>query len=987
MKNRFRKKASALVTTLFVVVVLSTIVLAFMASMSLERQIAKSSSTHLRSNLVAQSGVDQAVQVLKPLLMQYPYHAIGYTNITTNISQAGSGNQTVTILTGQTAYTNTGAATTHYLLSGNTTTIIPNTLTANNSVALNFTNSSNPSGWIGSPVSANGTLSYRECRAPWIYQLQDTSKPHQPSRSLANYNPYISRFAFWIEDESSKIDLSICGNANAVSAGYLRPTIATNAADIDLGALPLVSGNAIATNAAAINSKLISFRNSATNVLGSSPLHIRTIAQSVDFGTNAANAARFYTTPASYANDLSGTGQKRINLNALVTEGLTASDITGDMQDIIYAITGNQVTSMGNGTSRLLASLPSTNSPFPNFGNRLFAASTPSAAQKEIYLKKIAANIRDYIDSDSQPTFISSSGIVDSGTRPMDCWPSGQWPQAIGKEAVPYYHEHAWAGYEKTWSATGTTRTADLEIDQYLEFVNPSTKDYTAPAGSFIKLTDMPTWSAGTFPKLELLDFELDVSGVVFPAGKAIVITTNPTAANDPPGLLSNAAAVIRKTPNATDPVVSNYTATRAFNAVKSNEVIGTDRGFQRDAGSPIRGSTTSDYGTRIILANTNGIVSGLPAAGFSSSSVNQWNFKGQNVGNRSRFVYASGMRGNITPPNTLESESRTGDPMSLSEQLSFQVFASANAENTRFYGSIQGDSTIPGTSTFQKFYNSYVNPVNWPDYTPTFTETASTAYAIITDLPMKSVGELGAIYDPGFRKQDAALPIEGARGGGRTLKIGQPDDVIGSAARFSATWQNAAWRLMDVFGVSSNRTQVELEPTSRGKININSVGRDGGMALKSLLRNYVFPASPASDTGTAGRVLQPNEINDIVSSISSYLTSNGPFMERGELSQISFFSANSTNLKTIGGSQAVRLSADRSREQVFRGLAEMITTRSASFAVYSVGEALQESDTGAIKAIGRSYMGSVYTINPNLPSALRSTPTDFTVKKLYDIP
>jgi len=987
MKNRFHKKASALVTTLFVVVVLSTIVLAFMASMSLERQIAKSSSTHLRSNLVAQSGVDQAVQVLKPLLMQYPYHAIGYTNITTNISQAGSGNQTITILTGQTAFTNTGAATTHYLLSGNVTTQIPNTLTANNSVALNFTNSSNPSGWIGSPVSANGTLSYRECRAPWIYQLKDASKPHQPSRSLANYNPYISRFAFWIEDESSKIDLSISGNANAVSAGYLRPTIATNAADIDLGALPLVSGNAIATNAAAINSKLISFRNSATNVLGSSPLHIRTIAQSVDFGTNAANAARFYTTAASYANDLSGTGQKRINLNALVTEGLTASDITGDMQDIIYAITGNQVTSMGNGTSRLLASLPSTNSPFPNFGNRFFAASMPSATQKEIYLKKIAANIRDYIDSDSQPTFISSSGIVDSGTRPMDCWPSGQWPQAIGKEAVPYYHEHAWAGYEKTWSGTGTTRTADLEIDQYLEFVNPSTKDYTAPAGSFIKLTDMPTWSAGTFPKLELLDFELDVSGVVFPAGKAIVITTNPSAANDPPGLFSNAAAVIRKTPNATDPVVSNYTATRVFSAVKTTEPISGTPGFQRDAGSPIRGSATSDFGTRIILANANGIVSALPAAGFSSSSVNQWNFKGQNVGNRSRFVYASGLRGN-------DAASRTGDPMSLSEQLSFQTFNSANGENTRFYGSIQGDSTIPGTSTLQKLYNSYVTPNNWPDYTGNFTETAATAYAVIADLPMKSVGELGAIYDPGFRKRDAALPIEAARGGGRTLKIGQPDDVIGAAARFSTVWQNAAWRLTDVFGVSANRTQVELDSTSRGKININSVARDGGMALKSLLRNYVFPASPASDAGTAGKFLRENEINDIVSSVSSYLTSNGPFMERGELSQISFFSGNisffsgnSTKLKTIGGNQTVRESADRSREQVFRGLAEMITTRSASFAVYSVGEALQESDMGAIKAIGRSYMGSVYTITPNLPSALRSTPTDFTVKKLYDIP
>jgi len=394
-----------------------------------------------------------------------------------------------------------------------------------------------------------------------------------------------------------------------------------------------------------------------------------------------------------------------------------------------------------------------------------------------------------------------------------------------------------------------------------------------------------------------------------------------------------------------------------------------------------------SDCQARLVLGNANGIVSGLSAVGFTpSGTTTPFNFKGQHTGNLTRFVYSTGLRGN-------DADSRSGDARSLTEQLSFQSFdndiTTGAGENTRFYGAIQGTGVIPGNSTLTRFFNTFVNPTKsgagaWPDYTGNFTESAATAYAVISDQPMTSIGELGHVYDPGQRR--ITTTIAAARGGGRTLKIGQPDDVIGSAARFSATWQNAAWRLTDVLGVSSNRTQVELEPTSRGKININSVGRDGGMALKSLLRNYVFPASPTSDTGTAGRVLQPNEINDIVSSISSYLTSNGPFMERGELSQISFFSGNSTNLKTIGA-QPVRTSADRSREQVFRGLAEMITTRSASFAVYSVGEALQESDTGAIKAIGRSYTGSVYTITPNLPSALRSTPTDFTVKKLYDIP
>lgn len=963
-----RVRASSLVTTLFVVVVLSTIVLAFLQSMTLEKQISRSLKNQFQAELAAEAGVNTAIQRLKDYLLTYPYHGVGYATV---------GNQTITVFSGKGNYTDSTAPVTRYLLSVDSPSASLGALTANNSTALNYTNKSSPSGWMGSPVTANGTLTYRECRAPWIYQAQDPSRPHQPDRSKANYNPYVYRYAFWVEDESSKLDFTIAGNTNASGGGYLRPILATNASAVDLGASPLVAGKPLATNASMTNALLIAFRDQITNALGSTTISPKNLSHHGTFGENAANTSRFYTTSASHANDLAGTGCKRININALVTEGLSAADITGDLQDIIYAITGNQVTTLGiNGTSRVLSGLPNINSPLPNFGNRFFATITPNASQRDIYLKKIAANIRDYIDSDSQPTFINSSGLVVSGTRPMDCWPTTDWPQAIGKEAVPYYHEHAWAGYEKTWSGTGTTRTADLEIDQYLEFVNPYTKDYTAPVGSFIKLTDMPTWSAGTtFPKLELLDFELDISGVVFPAGKAIVITTNPIAANDPPGLLSNSTTVIRRTPTATDPVVSNYTATRIFSAVQTTEPISGVLGFQKDVGSPSRGSGTSDYGTRIILGNANGIVSGLPAAGFSTSTA-PWNFKGQNVGDRSRFVYASGLRGN-------DANSRTGDPMSLSEQLSFQAFNSGNGENTRFYGSIQGDRNIPGTSTFQRFFNSYVNPANWPDYTAAFTENASTAYTVIADSRMESVGEIGAIYDPGQRI--ATTTIEAARGGGRTLKIGQPDDSIGTAARFSTSWQNAAWRLTDVFGVSSNRTQVELEPTSRGKININSVARDDGVVLKSLLRSFVFPASPASDAGTAGRLLRSDEVDRLVTSVKSYLTSNGPMLERGELSQVAFFSGNTTNLATAG-SQAVRLTADRSREQIFRSLVEMITTRSASFAVYSVGEMLQETDAGVIKPLGRAYKGAVYTITPAVSSALRAVPTGYIEQKVYDI-
>jgi hypothetical protein len=41
------------------------------------------------------------------------------------------------------------------------------------------------------------------------------------------------------------------------------------------------------------------------------------------------------------------------------------------------------------------------------------------------------------------------------------------------------------------------------------------------------------------------------------------------------------------------------------------------------------------------------------------------------------------------------------------------------------------------------------VNPTQWPDYNLAFADTAPTAYAVVRDAPIQSIGELGYIYDP----------------------------------------------------------------------------------------------------------------------------------------------------------------------------------------------------------------------------------------------
>jgi len=957
-----QSRASALITTLLVLVVLSTIVVAFMQSMSVERSVARSGTNAMQATLAAQSGIDVGLARLKRLMTDNPYHAIGYTNV---------GGQILTILAGSTNYTNTTSPLTHYLISVTNSTIAPSGLNSTNSIALNL-RASVGGGWIGSPLT-NGAMTNRECRAPWVYILSNPSLPHQPDATLPNHNPHISRYAYWIEDEASKLDFRVGGNS-ADGGGFQRTTNSSTPSDLDIGALPLISGGPIPTNNSAVNTQVITFRDS----LASLPIDGKAISRAPGTSSDASDNSRFYSTMASFSSDLAGTGQRRVNLNAIVTDGFVANKVSSDIDDIGFVITGTHIFPGLNNTSDngFFHDLPATSGPMPNFGSRFYSGAT--VAHQAVYLKKIASNIRDYIDSDSQPTFIDNAGVVQSGTRPSDAWATGSWPQAIGKEAIPYLQEHAWAGREVAWSVSGSgvnaIATATIEIDHYIELFNPNTKDYIAPSGTFIKLSNLPTWNANVFPDLNPADFELDISGVSFPAGKVTVVTTNP-GPTDPTGLILDPSRLVRLTPN---PATA-----RRFENVRSNEQISGVPGFQLDT-TGRDGSIVSDFSSRLTIGSGNGILDAHPALGFSATSSTRWNFKGEQVGNRQRFVYSTSIRGN-------DASSRSGDPRSLSEQILFQTFNSSNGENTRFYGNIQGNFLIPGNSSLGRAPLSFISPDKisgngvWGDFTPAFQDTAATAFAVIADAPMVSIGELGNIYDPGGRQRDGSLPVEGARGGGRTLKVGQPDDLIASATRFSTTWQNSAWRLADIFGVGNNRSLAVLEPVSRGKVNVNSVTRDGGSVLRALLRKFSFLPSPQSDSSIAGNTPSDQEIQSMISSMQSYISTNGPIMERGELSQISFFSGVAGNTNTIA-TKTVSTAADRGREEIFRRMIEMITTRSAAFSIFSVGESLKQSSNGEIKVLGRASQATVFRFDPLIANDPRASVTGYTTTPLYEI-
>jgi hypothetical protein len=977
--HRSSDRSFALISTLLILAILTVLATGFMVSMRTERLTSRSYFNLTKARAAADSGVESALARLLESMQGQKYFAVGYTNINSVYTN-------IPMIWGAASFGS--APVPRYLVSFPVATVTgPLVTDTTNSIALNFKKDANDkSGWMGSPMVITAGVTnqqYQDYRVPWIKILRDPTKAEQPNSKAPNYNPVVARYAYWIDDESSKLDYTMAGNTNGTSGSFKRlagEMLATNmtklvSTNMDLGALPLKTDNSsLGTDplSSTINSQMISFRNGLPTFIPDLRILNRASALA---GAAVWERIKFYATRFSLSQDLNSQGRRRVNLNHLVTNDLNARKISADLDDIVFVITGKHpFLSMGltkTADQGVLVEEAEFVGPMPTFGQRFYPALVPGgdAAREKIYMLKLAANIRDYIDTDSQPTFVDSNGVVISKIKPTVAWLSGSEPWAIGKEAIPYYQEHCWRAMEISWSTvSGNIRNYKVEIDHYLEFYNPSTKNYTAPPGTFLKIYSGPTFRAGSYPWLELPDVELDISGEVFPAGRATVITTVPVG-SDPPGLVLNPTYVIRKAIPA---------SLRIFSGSTDEDVNGT-RGLQLFG----RTSTAADYRTEMLFGNNDGYIQAHPFIEVSVSTF-PWNFKGQNVNDPRRFVFSSSLRGN-------DAVSRSGDPRSLNEQLLITAGSASMGNNqSRFFGNISGDSSIPGNATIAKASMSFVNPASavapWPDYNPALADNPATAPSVIRDEAMQSIGELGNIYDPHRKPPPAAEAgatgtIEYSRGGARSLRIGQPDDVIGPVNRFSSTWWNSAWQLTDYFSADET-TKAVSDPTSRGRLNINGVLRDNGTAFKAALRSFRFKSSPESDPAIADGLLTDAEIDALVSDIKDFLKTKGPFMSRGEISEVPFFSTAST--KTLAALQ-VKVTNDQAREEIFRRTVELITTKSLSFTIYAAGEAVRQADDGTITRLALQRKRCTVELEPQIGSGNFDVITEYKVKRVYE--
>jgi len=949
-----------LVVTVVILALLTIMAVAFLSSSTSERATSRASVNKSKADLAAKMAVNVAIARLTDSISSFPDSAttwesvnqaaggvqyqgttLYYRDQTPEATAAGtpsqlralpliSGAQTVAIPYG--AQTATGRETT---LRG----ALP-VLDSTNSFDLNHARfSGDLQGSIGAPT---GSATRPEFRGQWVNLTDSDGK-------------IIGRYAYWMEDESFKANANLMGQTLRGSG-----TLGDSPKQIPLQGLLATIGIPVASNYTNIAQDIFNFRSTFP---GSLLFDYRGLNQVTPTASTFAfstltETAKFESTIYSGAMNASRSGAKRVNLNKIVVNSTIAAVIRTQLDEIVSTIT-NQL---------------------PNFGQRFYRAATDknsldvpitgTPSRSTIYMNKIAANIRDYIDTDSQPTIVNSDLTINIGTKPTNSVPSGgatgtNEVVAIGKEAVPHIQEYMVRVKQiEPKLRPVSTASYKIEIDHYIEIWNMTNRDITVASlgpNAFLRIANQFAWTSygGTdIPEDPVRDFSIPLtnftnsSGVSlsFPAGCAVVLTTDPVA-------LSANFTGVDATKVFRPPVGTPADGFRVY-AGTCNRKTASGHPHLDAQTRPTLSSSAADLETEIVLGNDNGILEsfGSPAVYYITVNADD----GTTTTNTQRidiskwYFRASSLKGNASSATP----SQTGDPRTNNEQLSLTTSV-ANDDQTAYKLEVF-DATPPfDNASFTALNTKFVKPTLWTDPATNTTDNAH-APAVIGNAPLVSIGQLGDIFDPvraiGSAPPTGSQDIQYSRGGGRTFKLGQPEryDATTNAGGLwdgnsnSASREWTAWRLADIFTTTDS---VQLE----GRININGVARDGGAALKAALYGYIFRPTPDSDPSFSGNGFDTDpsdatdKINELIKQIkarllndqaaytATFASTTGPFAERGELSEMPMFNTGTDLVSGVDTSTAY----DRGREELFRRVAELITTRGNVFTVYAVGQSL----------------------------------------------
>lgn len=921
-------------------------------------------------------------------------------------------------------------------------------------------------GWIGSPPAhpdkdSHGNPAPKPIRAPWV-ELKD-------DRGAVN-----GRYAYWVEDESfrTNVNTSNIGDPSAANIrrdnhenpsaadplGYVSPR------DVDLlGPLTSLGDPAGAADALSMLNTRLAYPQ------GLFP-EARAYAHTPALSASIADQLRFLTTSTSIGLNISRHGSQRLNLNAIIppttpaTEPTTDAKIQQQLDEIVQTLRFH-VPDFGQRFYRLPDPSASELNRFEVLGDGL---SKDSKDYSLIYLYKVAANIRDAIDTDLLPTYVQEGGIV-RRTGKMDVWPQAQF-WAIGKDSAPYVSE---TGVRFTGAVTGAHYV--LNVDYYIEVWNMTSRAIRASelgANPIIRVANPPVWVASNSKKEQTIppkaaleeegpltptstvspyyerysgtpplprDFDIaidqsfDTSGgtpqeVVFPAGAFTVITTDAKFNHTNAEAFSNQDIHLGvgnlQLAKDVQPPITDAEALRHVLLCKWKPGGTSTYVGSIDPHTPVLdvikmkpfSGAITDAQTDVVIQSDKGIIDGssgaMPIESISPSQTAMYiNYGG---GGNQPPIFGGYLRGNWTNLSDAANQglapSAVGDPRANNEQLEPDTPTSVASETTRFKNWDVAQRPTPATHPYDTHPytkygviptlglpnylsvrpNRYKNP--WIDYPPLFSADPNGAIGVedlkmgpdkaVTTLPngpLSSIGQLGEVYDPA---RIASESVVTSRGGGRTFKIGQHDDRWdGNESSASREW--TSWRLLDFFSIADAPEQPRLLTKygieQPGLININGVARDNGTALKAALTGLKYQPKPFGDPALGEHGDSPTVVpavapqvqklvDQMIARIGMPLTNGsaaatgtnqtgaGPFWERGEMSELPIFGRSpspptpefsTTELTGIDMSSKVY---DRGREELFRRLAEMITTRGDVFTVYAVGQAITQKSAASPK-------------------------------------
>ena len=982
-RSQLSQRASSLVTTLLVLVVLSTIVVAFMQSMSVERNVARSVKNKLQAELAAEAAMQDFLTRLYTTKESGPYSAIyvpgpndnPYLFLAKREFEAAS---TITrrIPLFSTYYTNFAGLTNFAapFLSSAAVTVgdidrsghaVNRQLNSSNDIScdINKTNDRLPFGAVGLRTTINST-NHPALSVNWVY-LKNTS------------GKVIGRYAYWADDECSKLDIRYVGNSSNVSGSHSR----SNGASLsELSLLVLTNLPSVTSNIAPPNiANLLAITNASLSNLPINASHLQYPLASglINLSTNQWQALKPFVTIYSLHDDRSLDGKRRLNLNELVAATTNANEIARQTLAIRESITNNM----------------------PNFGKRFYSAADGTASpvtedHQKTYATRIAANIRDFIDGDNSATMIWQDDTAYAGNSVNDLvgfmifdptlQQDGDLPRAFGKEGGLFLSEYSRVVrvIEPVVHPASSTNAVTLRVrfGHYVELANISGKTISASdlgTDPHIVIGGRQEWvnrfAAGTPSRLRLSDVKIRLpSNLSVPPGGIVYFTTDGADGipgggfprDSQPGLLGDSAATNRYSitygtnpgqwslinTNGNWPMIAGATfedysiVTRATN----------DNRYAMQA-SDVSSPTYTDQRERMILANSSGIID-CAFRIYTTVSL----YLGANARNPvwlDTFLNDAESSTVNNAPGATPSERATNARYSRADLRSnFDLVSVVKKATTLAWKGVPaayGDNMFSSPQPSLGYINYKYSDLStyagddlwrkgWFEYTP---DPAGNHFVHNTNLT--SLGQLGYVYDP------MRYDIDGYRSMGATLRMGHSEASTnnrgtnntsnytnwiggrGTDDPKSTNFSRNAFLLADVFRTDTNRA---------GRINPNSMIRDGrGVVMQAALADFLFETN--STNGAATHLSDNKSLNatNAISLIKEFATNstNGFLISAGDLSRVpAFWSTNNSPTSVIV--PGVRMSdvSDSGKEEFFRRTANLLTTQSLAYTIYVVGQA-----------------------------------------------